>query len=152
MCSYCGCEAEPVIKALMEEHASIALGVRRARMAIVGGRTDEARAAVAALSDELDRHSRGEEAGLFAQLKLAGEALDEVRRLEVEHVQLRCALADVTAVTRPEELEDLFELLTRHAETEDDDLFPFALQRLPDRAWAAVANRDPSPQGIDVPG
>lgn len=140
MCSYCGCEAEPVVQALMAEHASIASGVYRLREALADGPVEAAQALVAGLSDEFDRHSRGEEAGLFAQLLLAGEAVEEVARLTEEHVGLRAGLGDPTITARHEELGKLLDELTRHAETEDNDLFPFALQRLPDRAWSEVAS------------
>ncbi|HET9070272.1 MAG TPA: hemerythrin domain-containing protein [Acidimicrobiales bacterium] len=138
MCSYCGCEAEPAVRALMAEHDRIADLAYRARAASVGG-DPQAGALLAEVAAAFADHSRGEEAGLFAQLRLAGEGVEEVDELEAQHRRLRAALADPTLAGRPTDLVAVLAELAEHAEREDDDLFPFALQRLPDESWSALA-------------
>ncbi|HET6966309.1 MAG TPA: hemerythrin domain-containing protein [Acidimicrobiales bacterium] len=139
MCSYCGCEAEPVIERLMDDHALISDLIYRIRDALDSGRPGDADSLTARLSAEFDRHSRSEEAGLFAQLREAGEAVDEVDDLVADHERLRPALAQPGPAADPDGLRELLSAVTRHAEVEDNDLFPFALQQLPNERWAALA-------------
>ncbi len=139
MCSYCGCEAEPVIERLMDDHALISDLIYRIREALADGRGGEAESLAGRLSAEFSRHSRIEEAGLFAQLREAGEAVEELDGLIADHELLRPALAQPALAADPDRLYALLSAVTRHAEVEDNDLFPFALQQLPNERWAALA-------------
>ena len=143
MCSYCGCEAEAVVAALMADHAVIADLAYRVRRALDERRFDEAADLTAQLADAFEGHSLEEEAGLFAQLRAAGEAIEEVEELIGDHRRLRPALSDPAAVDDPQRLICLLDDLTRHAEIEDSDLFPFAMQQLPDAGWSALSTRQP---------
>jgi hemerythrin-like domain-containing protein len=138
MCSYCGCEAEPVIERLMDDHALIGDLIYRIRDAVASGRDGEARSVTARLAAEFERHTRIEEAGLFAQLREAGEALEEVDALIADHRLLRPALAEADLAADPARLGELLDEVVRHAEVEDNDLFPFALQQLPNERWVAL--------------
>ncbi len=116
MCSYCGCEAEPVIDRLMDDHALISDLVYRIRHALDSERPGDADALTQRLAVEFERHSRIEEGGLFAQLREAGEAVEEVEGLVADHVLLRAALARPQPADDPRRLQDLLVFLTRHAE------------------------------------
>lgn len=141
MCSYCGCEAEPVIESLMQDHAVISHLVYRVRRELAAGDVARAAELTADLAREFEVHSLGEEAGLFAEMSAAGEARAEIDRLIADHVRLRAALAEPGVLADPvaaATLRVVLDDLVAHAETEDDDLFPFALQVLPAAAWDRI--------------
>jgi hypothetical protein len=139
VCSYCGCEAEEVIATLMADHARIGDLVYRIDHALDDGRLDDAGLLSSRLAEEFDRHSRDEEAGLFRQVRMSGEGAEELDRLEADHRRLRLALRGDTPVARPDRFRSLLEDLTRHAQAEDNDFFPFVVQSLPDQCWDALA-------------
>lgn len=140
MCSYCGCEAEPAIQKLMDEHAVIGDLVYRVRAALEAGDADEAERLTDRLADEFERHTLGEEAGLFARMREAGEALNELDGLLEDHRRLRPALRERGLTADADRLRVTLRAVTRHAEIEDNDLFPYALQLMPDEQWAALAD------------
>jgi hemerythrin-like domain-containing protein len=100
---------------------------------------DDAAGLTQELAEVFARHSRSEEAGLFAQLQQKGEAVEEVDRLVGEHRRLRPSLAAEDLVSDPKRLRQLLAELALHAEVEDNDLFPFAIQMLPDSCWSELA-------------
>jgi hemerythrin-like domain-containing protein len=140
MCSYCGCEAETAIAALMADHAVIADLAYRIDRALTEERDDDARVLTSTLAEVFARHSLEEEAGLFAGLRQAGEATESLDRLVAEHRYLRPALSAPGVVDNPERLRRILADLAEHAEVEDSDLFPFAVQRLPDARWAELTS------------
>ena len=139
VCSYCGCESEEVIATLMADHARIADLVYRIRQALDQERFEDVGLLTRGLADEFERHSREEETGLFTQCRMSGEGVQELDRLIEDHRRLRPALAQESLVERPHRLRILLEDLTRHAEVEDNDFFPFVLQALPNKCWDALA-------------
>lgn len=151
MCSYCGCEAEPLISALTEDHAAIADLVYRLRQAIDQADPVTARFRLSALAERFSVHSLQEEAGLFAELTAAGEAETELARLVADHARLRPLLASPALVDQPGQLRNALADLEEHAQTEDNDLFPYALQALPTSSWNWVTESDHvSRQGLTV--
>jgi hemerythrin-like domain-containing protein len=140
MCSYCGCEAETAIAALMADHAVIADLAYRVDRALTEERDDDARVLTSTLAEVFARHSLEEEAGLFARLRQAGEATASLDRLVADHRYLRPALSAPDVVGTPERLRRILADLAEHAEAEDSDLFPFAVQRLPDAGWAELTS------------
>jgi hypothetical protein len=126
----------------MADHARIADLVYRVRQALHDERLDEAGLLTGRLADEFDRHSRDEEAGLFQQVRISGEGIEELDRLVADHARLRPGLSESRLVERPDHLRALLDDLTRHAEVEDNDFFPFVLQSLPDKCWEAMAVTD----------
>lgn len=142
MCSYCGCEAEPSITALTEDHAVIAdLAYQLNRLVHADyqeGDADGARTLLADLAERFRVHSLREEQGLFAELAAAGEATGELRRLLADHRRLRPLLASPDLVDQPGRLRATLAELAQHAETEDNDLFPYALQTLPAEKWDRI--------------
>lgn len=138
MCSYCGCEAEPVIATLMDDHAAIGSLVREVEKYLDAGDVERAFACAADVAVMFSRHAQVEERGLFRQLQAAGEGTDEVTQLLTDHREIRAGLI-VAAQSRDSGL--LRRVLARlvvHAQTEDNDLFPFALQRLPNEHWSLI--------------
>ena len=98
---------------------------------------DEAVATCGEIAALFDRHAGKEEAGVFAELSAEGLAADVVRSLEEDHRRIELGLAllaagDTTSLGRV--LADLVD----HAEREDSDLFPAALQLLPNDAWDRI--------------
>ncbi|MHB8247235.1 MAG: hemerythrin domain-containing protein [Acidimicrobiales bacterium] len=140
MCSYCGCEAEPVMQGLMDDHAEIAGVARKIAAAIDEGAVSAVVERTLELSQLFDRHTAREEAGLFHQLQLAGEAVAEVDRLLADHRRLRAGLSDPATASRPEQLRQLLTDLLDHAEIEETDLFPYALQVLPGGSWGLMGS------------
>lgn len=123
---------------LMADHAEIADLVYRIGKTLDGRLWSDATALTARLADVFERHSRAEEAGLFAQLQRAGEAREEVAQLVAEHQHLRAALSHPDPAADSHGLRLLLEELGRHAAIEDNDLFPYAMQQLPDECWAEL--------------
>ena len=139
MCSYCGCESEAVIAELMGEHAAIASMVDQVSAALHRGERAEAESVCAGIAAMFARHGRMEEDGLFSELRADPIATDTVAELERDHQRLYDGLARVPTASAGEILDMLAELLD-HANREDTDVFPTALQVLPDRAWERIAN------------
>ncbi|HET9733472.1 MAG TPA: hemerythrin domain-containing protein [Acidimicrobiales bacterium] len=140
MCSYCGCEAEPLITALMADHAVLADLAYQARHALDGGDPSRGAPLIVAIAERFRLHSLKEEEGLFAELAGAGagEASLELERLRGEHDRLREALGTQDLIYDVERCRDTLGELLAHAETEDDDLFPYALQLLPSDSWDRI--------------
>jgi hypothetical protein len=139
VCSYCGCESEEFIATLMAAHARIGDLVYRIRRALDEERFDNARVLTGRLAEEFEEHSRDEESGLFRQVRMSGEGTEELDRLMEDHRRLRHGLGREQLVERPDHLRALLDDLTWHAEVEDNDFFPFALQSLPNSCWEALA-------------
>lgn len=138
MCSYCGCEAEPLITALMDDHALIADLAYRVGQAVDSGDTGTAGLLMAELAGRFEVHSLTEDAGLFAELSAAGEAPGEVERLLADHRRLRPLLASPGLPGDPDRLRAALADLEQHAQMEDNDLFPYALQVLPAAGWDRI--------------
>jgi hypothetical protein len=66
------------------------------------------------------------------------EAESVIAALMADHERLRAALSAPDAIGDHRRLRGLLSELTRHAEVEDDDLFPFTMQQLPNACWAAL--------------
>lgn len=138
MCSYCGCEAEPVIAVLMDDHAAIASLIRDIERGLDDGDDVRAFGYAADLMVRFNRHTRMEERGLFEQLQVAGEGVEEVADLLKDHREILAGLSVAADNGDGGLLRRVLDRLTVHAQTEDNDLFPFALQRLPNASWAAI--------------
>lgn len=145
MCSYCGCEAEKVIKSLTDEHQEIATVARNIVDSLDQYDIESAASLTARLAVLFDRHGRSEEEGLFRQLLLAGEAVEEVEKLLKDHLKFRTGFFDPTATLLPEKLRQLIQELSDHAELEETDLFPYAWQVLPGVSWDLVEESSVEP-------
>lgn len=145
MCSYCGCESEPLISALTDDHSAIADLSYRIGDALDRCDKEAVQQALAELSERFDRHSRREEAGLFAELDSSAAVAGELARLRSDHRRLRRILASTTLADRPCHLRDALADLELHARVEDNDLFPYALQVLPATSWDRANSMVPTP-------
>lgn len=154
MCTYCGCEAQTSIRDLMRDHAVIAQLSSSIMDALDEVATLRLESLVEQLAERFLLHSRIEEAGLFAELRAAGEAGTELAGLVSDHARLQASLSDPRIATQRDQLIATLEELRSHAELEDTDLFPFALQVLPTSSWerieAQVARTQPV--GADAAG
>jgi Hemerythrin HHE cation binding domain len=138
MCIYCRCAPETELCSLAYDHAQMRELANEIEATVLERRFGKAYALMARLLNLFDAHVAEEERGLFGQLTDAGEAGEEVGRLEAEHRVLRRDLSMAVL----EGLRDVRPLLSRlclHADIEDTDLFPFAHQVLCDERWAGLA-------------
>ncbi len=139
MCSYCGCEAETVISELMADHAEIALMVDHVNAALARGNRTAAAATCGEIAQLFSAHARKEEEGLFAALRSDPLAAEAVRELESEHRQLELSLEKAArGLSAPADIFLALATLLDHANREDTDVFPVALQVLPDSAWERI--------------
>lgn len=140
MCSYCGCEAQPQLKALIQEHEKISALARE----VLGTLDSQDHAALPPNLAELIRtfksHARIEEEGLFNELVSGGMGLGEVEQLTNEHRDILNGLSDPNVCDHPQSLSFLIATLLRHAEMEETDLFPFAWQTLPGESWNKISS------------
>lgn len=137
MCSYCGCESEPAVDALMREHEELARLMHEIT-ALAEPAPPLAGAKLAELASSFAEHARTEEDGLFARLTAEGEATEVVTRLLEDHVRLVTGLSAGDLLARPLEMNELFADLAEHAEREETDLFPYALQALSPTSWDEI--------------
>ena len=138
VCSHCGCDAIPVIEALMADHAVMAANVRRIERALDAQKPVSANSLTAELARSFAHHRLVEHAGLFSQLLEAGELQERIDRLELEDAQLSAALVEADARTQPERLRRVLAQLVVHNNLENNEVFPLALQLLPLERWGAV--------------
>jgi iron-sulfur cluster repair protein YtfE (RIC family) len=114
MCEYCGCRGVTPIAELMDEHT--------------------------ALVAHLDRHVRREERGVFRALRTAGDFVDEIDQLEVEHRDFAALVSglDTDAVDFEARVTKLLDDLAVHVEREDLGIFPVSVTTLGASGWAMV--------------
>jgi hemerythrin-like domain-containing protein len=122
----------------MADHAEIADLTYRITRALDAHDSAAAAPFVRQLAARFAEHSSAEENGLFHHLQAAGEAGHQIHHLINQHGRIRATLADPRLLTRPTEMRDLLVEIALHAETEDNDLFPFAIQVLPALRWDQI--------------
>lgn len=137
MCSYCGCESETVISELMGEHATISALAREVQAALHQGDRGRAERACAEIASLFSVHGQKEERGLFTELALDSLATATVAELAADHRRLDAALAAAPGMDE-KAIASVLDDLLGHANREDTDVFPTALQILPDDAWERV--------------
>jgi hemerythrin-like domain-containing protein len=121
----------------MEDHAEIASMVRDVRSAAASGQAGVAKDICAKISSLFAVHSQLEEEGLFAELMSDPLATDAISELTTEHRSLQSGLAALASGAPDASLSTL-DALVVHADREDTDVFPVALQILPNPAWERV--------------
>jgi len=138
MCSYCGCEAEPVVKALMDDHVEIVALMSEILDAVEEGSSERA----AKMTTRLASYSADTQK--LKKLAFFISSYWLVRRPRKSTVSWRTT-ADCAPASqiRP----SLCRLITcasssssfrHHAEIEETDLFPFALQVMPPQSWSII--------------
>lgn len=138
MCTYCGCESEAFVAELMADHQRISALANQAVAALSRGDRAEAASTCAEVAALFGAHSEKEERGLFAELQAEPLAVDAISRLEADHRRLQVELS-MLATGETSSMETILADLLDHAEREDSDLFPAALQLLGDDAWDRIA-------------
>lgn len=139
VCSYCGCESEKVIAVLMDDHERIGLLCREAQSAVDDGDRDRGVSLCREIARLFDVHAGKEQEGLFRELRAERLADDVVDRLEGDHRALVVALA-LLAAGDLTDMDEVLAALIDHAEREDSDLFPAALQLVPNEAWSRISS------------
>ena len=142
MCSYCGCRAITMIGRLSTEHVAIINATGALRRVALDGDGAGAATAVEVLAALLDPHTRGEEQGLFAELRLDEDFADHVEALCAEHREIDARLAKVAAGDHAE-VQELENLLRRHIDKEENGIFPAAAVALDGAAWDRIQSRAP---------
>lgn len=142
MCSYCGCRALPMIGRLSTEHVAIINATGALRRVALDGDGAAAAIAVEELAALLDPHTRGEEQGLFAELRLDEDFAGHVEALCAEHREIDARLAKVAAGDHAE-VQELENLLRRHIDKEENGIFPAAAVALDGAAWDRIGQRAP---------
>lgn len=142
MCSYCGCRAITMIGRLSTEHVAIINATGALRRVALDGDGAGAAAAVEELAALLDPHTRGEEQGLFAELRLDEDFAGHVDALCAEHREIDARLAKVANGDHAE-VQELENLLRRHIDKEENGIFPAAAVALDGAAWDRIGQRAP---------
>lgn len=142
MCSYCGCRAITMIGRLSTEHVAIINATGALRRVALDGDGAGAATAVEVLAALLDPHTRGEEQGLFAELRLDEDFADHVDALCAEHREIDARLARVADGDHAE-VQELENLLRRHIDKEENGIFPAAAVALDGAAWDRIGQRAP---------
>ena len=142
MCSYCGCRAITMIGRLSTEHVAIINATGALRRVALDGDGAGAATAVEVLAALLDPHTRGEEQGLFAELRLDEDFAGHVDALCAEHREIDARLAKVAAGDHAE-VQELENLLRRHIDKEENGIFPAAAVALDGAAFDRIQERAP---------
>lgn len=134
MCDHCGCRAFAPIAELSADHETILELAWTLAEEQRAGRTPDpgVKAGLCAL---LDRHVAKEETGLYpVLLGVGGVSAGELTRLEAEHTDLHRQLSG-EVFSRLD-----FYALAAHIETEETELFPFAMLRFDEAEWDVTAD------------
>jgi hemerythrin-like domain-containing protein len=145
----------PAIAELMEEHTALVDQAHHVRQDLSAGRATAAKARLALLVADLGRHVRREERGVFRALRTAGEFIDEIDQLEVEHRDLAGLIAglDAESADFDAQVTKLLDDLAVHVEREDLGIFPVSVITLGASGWETVDRaHDESPSFLlDAP-
>jgi Hemerythrin HHE cation binding domain len=130
----------PPIGELMDEHTALVDLAHHVRQDLGAGRPTAAKARLAVLVADLDRHVRREERGIFRALRTAGEFIDEIDELEVEHRDFETVIAslDTDSADFEAQVTKLLGDLAVHVEREDLGIFPVSVVTLGASGWAMV--------------
>jgi hemerythrin-like domain-containing protein len=130
----------PAIAELMDEHTALVDLAHHVRQDLGAGQPTAARDRLAVLVERLERHVQREEKGIFSALRAAGEFVDEVEALEVEHRDFATAIAglQVDSANFGTQVTKLLDDLAVHVEREDLGIFPVSVVTLGATGWAIV--------------
>lgn len=132
VCDWCGCQTSVGgVGELTGDHEVIRRAILGCRRAIRSGDGGGLSGWLEELAGLVLAHAEREESGLFLRLAAVAQVAEAVATLEAEHRQIETALTlagqdgDLDSVTAT------LDLLERHIEMEEHDLFPAAAQYLP---------------------
>ncbi len=128
------------IAELMDEHTALVDLGHHVRQDLGAGEPTAAKARLAVLVADLERHVRREEHGIFRALRAAGEFTDEIDELEVEHRDFATAIAglDPDSADFVAQVTKMLDDLAVHVEREDLGIFPVSVVTLGASGWAMV--------------
>ena len=140
MCEHCGCRGVEPIATLMDEHLALLDLAGDVRRRLQGGDRLGAMATLGELGDQLLRHVRLEERGVFAALKEQGDFSAAVGELEAEHLAFDLQLDEIDprSPSFANEVASMLDDLVTHIDKENLGLFPIAVVTLGARGWATV--------------
>ncbi len=150
MCEHCGRETFGPIRELHQDHLAILSACARLSDALSAGDRKVAHMAQAELTTLLDAHERDEEDGLYRELAMEAPEYVAARLAEHDAVGrlLRSALDDAHG---DEVLRRGAARLCQHIFTEEQDLFPYALQTLSRSQWEAIEGGQMASRGWGNP-
>lgn len=137
MCFYCGCREIPLLRDLIVEHEQVTDLAAALTEAI--RRSDRLMATVlmARIAEQLDCHWRGEEDGLFREMRQDREYQQYIDELAAEHRELRNLLstADLAIPGDRQRIVAAMAALHDHIAKEEDGLFPASLTAMSGEQW-----------------
>ena len=137
MCEHCGCQDFGPVRELHRDHLAILDVCVRLADALDAGDPAALRTEREALAALLSQHERREETGLYREI--GGSAPEYVAALIAEHGEVGHLLRSPADDREGEEpLRRGIARLRQHIFTEEQDLFPFALQTLSPAQWDSV--------------
>ena len=130
----------PPIAELMDEHSALVDQAHQVRQDLGAGMPTAAMSRLVDLVADLERHVQREEDGIFRAMRAAGEFIDEVDELEVEHRDFAAVIAmlDLDAADFERRVSRLLDDLAVHVEREDLGIFPVSVVTLGASGWAMV--------------
>jgi hypothetical protein len=137
MCSYCGCQALPVIRLLTVQHEGVINKLGEVRRAFEVGDGTNAQVKATQLALLLKIHNRLEEEGLFDALMPDQEFSDSLTKLRLEHNQIDELVAQVISgeIALVSKLEVL---LRNNISNEENGLFPASAVTLEGMIWDQI--------------
>lgn len=134
MCSYCGCQALPVIRLLTIQHEEIINKLGEVRRTCEAGATPDFQHHAGELAELLRIHNKLEEQGLFDALASEDEFRESLAKLRIEHDEIDGLVARVLSgeYALVSELETL---LRNNISNEENGLFPASAVTLDGVVW-----------------
>ena len=150
MCEHCGCERFGPVGDLHRDHLAILDVCVRLTDALGAADAAGLRREQEALATLLSEHERREEMGVYREI--ARSAPEYVAALITEHREVGLLLRSPAVDAEGREL--LLRGIARlrqHIFTEEQDLFPYALQTLSRARWDSVEGAGPATSGRGSP-
>lgn len=140
MCSYCGCQALPVIRLLTVQHEEVINKLGEVRRAFEAGANQECQSHARELVGLLAIHNKLEEDGLFDALMSDEEFNESLVKLRVEHAEIDELVARIVSgeVVLTTQLETL---LRNNISNEENGLFPASAVTLDGSVWDQIETK-----------
>ena len=140
MCSYCGCQALPVIRLLTLQHEEIINKLGEVRRAFEFGEESKCQMRARELALLLVIHNKLEEDGLFEALmpnEEFGESLEKLRfeHDEIDGLVVRIISGEVALIV------ELEMLLRNNISNEENGLFPASAVTLDGNVWDQIETK-----------
>lgn len=137
MCSYCGCQALPVIRLLTVQHEEIINKLGEVRRTYEVGALLDSQRHAGELAELLRAHNKLEEQGLFDALASDVEFVESLAKLRVEHDEIDGLIARIVSGEFARVLE-LETVLRNNISNEENGLFPASAVTLDGIVWDEI--------------